>query len=113
VVVPETVKVFPPIVRLDPAAIFTFVHAEVEFTVTVNPPSINALSPAAGTLAPPAPPEVADQVDAEPQLPVATEYLLAPSAQYGKANIKNRATAKKTLPGVTFRLMLCCLNTSN
>ena len=45
----------------------------------VNPPSIKTASPFFGTEAPLVPPEVADQVEVEPQLPVATEYRFAPS----------------------------------
>ena len=40
--------------------------------VTVKPPSIKTVSPAIGTLAPAAPPEVADQVEVTPHDPVAT-----------------------------------------
>jgi hypothetical protein len=38
---------------------------------------INTTSPAAGTLAPELPPDVAAQVDVEFQFPIATEYRLA------------------------------------
>ena len=55
----------------------TLAHAAFAVTVTVYPFSINTLSPATGTEAPDAPPDVPDQVEALFQLPDATEYLSA------------------------------------
>ena len=52
-------------------------HCSVSSTVTLNPFSTTTTSPMPGTEAPPAPPEVADQVDVLFQFPVATEYLVA------------------------------------
>ena len=49
--------------------------AVLTLRVTVKPPSITTTSPTAGTEAPGAPPDVADQVAVLPQMPVATENL--------------------------------------
>jgi hypothetical protein len=56
-------------------AFFTVTLAEAALaeSVTVNPPSMVASSPAIGALAPEAPPEVADQVEVDDQFPLATE----------------------------------------
>jgi hypothetical protein len=72
-VVPLTVKLNPPIVRTEPFATLKLAHAAFAVMVTVKTPSIKALSPATGKLAPGAPPEVADQVELAFQLPVTTE----------------------------------------
>jgi hypothetical protein len=48
-------------------------QAAFAVNVTLKPPSIVTASPATGTLAPAAPPEVADHVVVAFQLPVATE----------------------------------------
>jgi hypothetical protein len=60
-----------------PDAIDMVAHAAFAVTVTVRLPSITALSPATGALAPLAPPDVADHVPVEFQLPLATEYRFA------------------------------------
>jgi hypothetical protein len=73
VVVDETANVNAPTESDDPKAILKFEQAAAAAIVTVNPPSINTSSPAMGTVAPDAPPEDADHVLVEPQLPVATE----------------------------------------
>ena len=73
VVRPETVKLNPPILRVEPEAMLTFVQEALALPVTVQPPSTKALSAGPGAVAPEAPPEVADQVPAAFQFPVATE----------------------------------------
>jgi hypothetical protein len=57
-----------------------FRHATLLFTLTEYAPSIYTLSPAPGTLAPEAPPEVADQVAVWFQSFEATAYLSAADA---------------------------------
>jgi hypothetical protein len=57
-----------------PDAMDMVAHAAFAVTVTVRLPSITALSPATGALAPLEPPDVADHVEVEFQLPLATEY---------------------------------------
>ena len=71
---------------MDPALIVIepIVVAVFAFSVTVKPPSIVTVSPAAGTDAPAAPPEVADQVEVALQLPVATEKRFAALAVEAK-----------------------------
>jgi hypothetical protein len=58
----------------------TFVVDFAASSVTVKPPSMMASSPTPGAVAPGAPPDVADQVDVDPQVPVATENLCAAEA---------------------------------
>ena len=72
VVDPSTVRLKPPILNTEDAAILRFKQEPLVFRVTVRDPSINTLSVLTGTLAPDGPPEVADQVEAEFQLPFAT-----------------------------------------
>lgn len=57
--------------------IVSVAHAAFVERVTVKPPSIVTTSPAIGTVAPEAPPDVADQVLVEFQLLVDTENRLA------------------------------------
>ncbi len=71
-------KANPPTFKVEPLAIDKFAQADATLTVTVNPPSMKTSSPATGTLAPLAPPELADHVVVTLQLPVATEYRGAP-----------------------------------
>lgn len=72
--VADDVKVEPELtVRVDKIGVFAF-------SVTVYPLSITTISPVDGTVAPDAPPDVADQVDVEFQFPVATEKRLAAEA---------------------------------
>jgi len=73
VVRPDTAKLNPPTLSVEPEAMLTFVQAALALTVTVQPPSTYALSAATGAVAPAVPPEVADQVLVAFQLPVATE----------------------------------------
>ena len=72
-VAPETVKLKPPTVSDDEAAILRDAQAAAVVTVTVFEPSIKTSSPATGTLAPGAPPDDIDHVLVELQFPVATE----------------------------------------
>ena len=73
-VAPVTLIVKAPTVSTEPVLIVREPKAAVlAFTVTVKPPSIVTTSPATGTAAPDAPPDVADQTAVEFQLPVATE----------------------------------------
>jgi hypothetical protein len=67
-------------------------QAAATVTVTVRPPSIVTVSPATGTLAPEAPPEVADHVLVAFQLPVATEKR-AFAAMLGDAHSASRRRA--------------------
>ena len=77
VTVPETVRVnvaFTVRIALAPTAVKVILeHPASAVTVTVHPFSRKTLSPATGKLAPGAPPEVADHVAVEFQLPEATE----------------------------------------
>lgn len=68
-------RVFAPMEeRVLPAAMVKEPRAaELAFRVTVKPPSIVTATPAPGTEAPGAPPDVADQVAVLFQFPVATE----------------------------------------
>jgi hypothetical protein len=88
------VKLNPPTFKTEPFAILKLAPAEATLTVTVNPPSIKALSPATGALAPGAPPEVADQVALTFQFPVATEYR---SAAYIDNTEHNKATMREEI----------------
>lgn len=72
-VAPETVRVKAPTVSVDPLAIFSVAHAAAAPTVTVKLFSINTISPAIGAEAPEAPPDEADHVEVEAQVPEATE----------------------------------------
>jgi len=78
--VPETVSA--KVAASSVLALFTvtFVADFAASIVTVNPPSMIALSVDPGAVAPEAPPDEADHVDVEIQVPVATEYLSAPHA---------------------------------
>ena len=73
VVIPVTARLNAPTVSVDPLAIFKVAHAAFAAIVTVRLPSINTTSPAIGAEAPEAPPDVADHVAVDAQLPVATE----------------------------------------
>jgi hypothetical protein len=64
VVVPATVRFWPLRFRVDPDSMYRLAQlAAALLTLTVLPPSINTLSPIAGTEAPEDPPDVADQVE--------------------------------------------------
>ena len=81
VIAPDTVSVIPELIVSEVAVLFVKVidvQAALAVTVTLKPFSINTTSPATGTEAPAAPPEVADHVEVEFQLPEATEYRVAP-----------------------------------
>ena len=81
VVVPDTVKLKAPTLRLDAivkSLMIKVAQAAFAVIVTLKPPSIVTTSPATGTEAPAAPPVVADQVAVEFQLPLATEKRFAP-----------------------------------
>lgn len=71
--VPVKLVLKPPIFKAEPLAIVRFAQFAFALMVTVLPPSIKTLSPATGALAPEDPPDVADHVPDEFQLPVATE----------------------------------------
>jgi hypothetical protein len=62
----------------------------VTFSVTVYPPSIVTASPAPGTDAPAAPPDVADHVAVAFQFPLATENLVAAETEQSPAPIASR-----------------------
>lgn len=94
VIVPPCLKVLPAsnvkvdeTVSANVAASNVLVFLTVTFdadlaasSVTVKPFSMIASSAAPGAVAPGAPPDVADQVDVDPQFPVATENLCAAEA---------------------------------
>lgn len=71
---PPTVSIERELTVSDPK------EAVFALTVTVKPPSIITSSPATGTAAPDAPPDVADHVPVEFQFPVATEKRFAAGA---------------------------------
>lgn len=72
VVDPSTVRLKPPILKTEEVATLRFKHEPLAFKVTVRDPSIKTLSELPGTLAPDGPPEVADHIEVEFQLPFAT-----------------------------------------
>jgi len=83
VISPETVNVLLPEIETFALELVALVYeivaqAAAAVTVTVTPLSMKTSSPATGKDAPEEPPDVADQVPVEFQLPVATEYRLAP-----------------------------------
>lgn len=80
-----------------------FVQAALAVTVTVRPFSRKTLSPATGTEAPEAPPEVADHVEVLFQFPDATEYLSA-ATTFIKRN--DKTPASNNFLQVDFRLII-------
>jgi hypothetical protein len=73
VVDPSTVRLKPPILNTEDAAMLRFIQEPLVLRVTVRDPSIKTLSELPGTLAPEGPPEVADHIEVEFQLPLATQ----------------------------------------
>jgi hypothetical protein len=102
-VVPLTVILKPPTLKVDPLAILKLAQAASAAVVTVNPPSIKTLSPAIGKLAPGAPPDVAAHVEMLFQLPVATEYLSAAISENPK---NDKTTARNNFLQVSVGLIM-------
>lgn len=73
VVDPSILRLKPPTLKTEYAAMLRFTQEPVVFSVTVRDPSIKTLSALPGTLAPEGPPEVADHIEVEFQLPLATQ----------------------------------------
>lgn len=89
VLVTEVVKVLPKLIVKELSAVVF-----EALIVTINPPSITTTSPAAGTLAPGAPPEVALQVLVALQRPDATEKRFAAFAKETTKNIPKQINLK-------------------
>lgn len=73
---PVIVRVIPPFKVRVPLVRVSEAQLAATVVVTLNPPSIIAISPATGKLAPLAPPDEVDQVAVLFQLFEATEYLV-------------------------------------
>jgi hypothetical protein len=115
VIAPDTVKVTPELMFrfavVEAVVKVTEAHAAAAVTVTVKPPSMVTVSPATGTDAPLAPPEVADQVLVAFQFPLATEKRLAawtvPAPSNTAASARNEILTQTWIParaGMSVRL---------
>jgi hypothetical protein len=109
-IVPDTVRTIKELtVRVALCCVKVILaHVASAVTVTVTPFSIITSDVALGTLAPGAPPDVADHVETEFQLPSATAYLVwafIDIVEISKTVVSNTALMDRSFLSISFFLI--------